>query len=453
VYTNSDGIYRLYCFNGKTWDRDTVPFKKFLSHELYDFLKMILVELYFENIAFNAMKTQLKKLKVAYFKKEMVETYKEINTDPHLRFDDKWHLLGFTNTVYCLQENCFREYRYDDYVSITTGYEWREPTADESKLMQGLIDQIMPVAEERELYLQILSTCLSGMCVEKFVICNGSGRNGKGLIHEILLCGLQNYAMIGNNSILFETNKTGSNPERNNIHKKRLVIFREPPENKRFENSVIKELTGGGTFSSRGHHESTTKKELNLTMIVECNKRPTFAEEPTVADVERIIDVYFRSTYTQDESLVNHSAHIYLANPLYKTNEFQQQHKFALMRILMSAYSRYRANGNILALPETIKQRTAMYLELSYNIVQWFKDTYEYTGDKKHIIKMKDLYMMFASSGYFANLSKTEKRKYNKTFFSNYVQENMFFKAYYHERYAGSKNCISMWQIKADGDE
>jgi hypothetical protein len=50
------------------------------------------------------------------------------------------------------------------------------------------------------------------------------------------------------------------------MHKKRFVVFREPSEHKKFENSIIKELTGGGTFSARGHHESNTKKELNLTM-------------------------------------------------------------------------------------------------------------------------------------------------------------------------------------------
>ena len=73
--------------------------------------------------------------------------------------------------------------------------------------------------------------------------------------------------MIGNNNLLFENSKMGSNPEKANIHKKRYIVFREPPANKQFENSVVKELTGGGNFSARGHFESETQKELNITTV------------------------------------------------------------------------------------------------------------------------------------------------------------------------------------------
>jgi hypothetical protein len=37
-------------------------------------------------------------------------------------------------------------------------------------------------------------------------------------------------------AFLFENSKTGSNPEKSNLHKKRFVLFREPPEKKKFEN-------------------------------------------------------------------------------------------------------------------------------------------------------------------------------------------------------------------------
>lgn len=220
-------------------------------------------------------------------------------------------MFGFDNIVYDLEEGEFGNYKYDDYISTTTGYEWREPTEKELETVNNLIKQIMPNEEERN-YI------LDGRCLEKFIIFNGSGGNGKGMIDDMLLLALGNYGLIGNNAILFETNKSGSNPEKANIHKKRLVIFREPAEKNKFENSVVKELTGGGTFSARGHHESTTKKELNLTTMVECNKRPLFAEEPCRSEIRRIIDLYFRTTFTHDKRLVDEKNNIYLANPEYK---------------------------------------------------------------------------------------------------------------------------------------
>ena len=75
-----------------------------------------------------------------------------------------------------------------------------------------------------------MCTALEGRCLERFIIFNGSGGNGKGMINDILLMALGSYGLLGNNAILFECSKTGSNPEKANMDKKRVVIFREPPE-------------------------------------------------------------------------------------------------------------------------------------------------------------------------------------------------------------------------------
>lgn len=447
IYVKNENNYKLYSFNGNQWEQDITLFKQFISTDLFDFMNMI----YSNDFCFDNITHQIKKLKTAKFKSEMVETYKEINTRDDIKFDSKWNLLGFKNLVYDLESAEFRKYKYEDCISTTTGYNWEEPSVTDVAFIEKLIKQIMPIDEERELYLQILATTLDGKCLEKFIIFNGSGGNGKGMIDDLLLRALGNYAMIGNNSILFETSKTGSNPEKANIHKKRFVLFREPPESKRFENSIIKELTGGGTFSARGHHESNAMKELNLTMIVEANKRPLFAEEPTDADSRRIIDIFFRATYTQNESLVDEENHVYLANSYYKTQEFQEKYKFALLKVLMDSYEKFRKNNYILKLPKTIDDRTKQYLEMSCGILQWFKDNYEHTGDKNDICKMKDLYDDFSHGIYFINLTKVEKRKYNKSYFSDFVSTNPFFSKYHKKCHKNVKNCLVEWvAIKGD---
>ena len=72
--------------------------------------------------------------------------------------------------------------------------------------MNELIESIQPHDDERKLYLEILSTGLQGKCLEKFVILNGDGGNGKGLIDDILLKAYGDYGFVGNNAILFEKN-------------------------------------------------------------------------------------------------------------------------------------------------------------------------------------------------------------------------------------------------------
>ena len=50
---------------------------------------MILVELYFDHRDFSKMKTQIKKLKMANFKKDIVDSYKEVGTNTDIPFDTK----------------------------------------------------------------------------------------------------------------------------------------------------------------------------------------------------------------------------------------------------------------------------------------------------------------------------------------------------------------------------
>ena len=79
-------------------------------------------------------------------------------------------------------------------------------------------------------------------------------------------------------------------------------------------------------------------------------------------------------------------------------------------------------------------------------IINLFKDNYIFTGNKDDVIKIKDIYNEFATSSYFCNLTKAEKKKYNKTFFTEYVQTNIFFRKYYVERKNNIRNLISQWK-------
>ena len=453
IYKVAGDKYKLYCFNDKYWENDDVLLKKCISEELYNFLKMVLIEVYWNSKDFNLLKNKIEKLKQMAFKKELVETYKEYGVNNDINFDDKWWLFGFNNLVYDMEEEQFREYKFDDYISITCGYDWREPTIEEIQTVNQLIESIMPIKEERDAYLQILCTGIDGRCLEKIIILNGPGGNGKGLLNDLMIAVLGNYSMIGNNAILFETAKTGVNPEKSNLHKKRFVIFREPSEKKKFENSVLKELSGGGLISARGLYESDTQKELNLTMIIECNKKPLFAEEPTQAEIRRIIDIYFRSSFISDKSQIDPSKYIFLANPTYKTKEFQNKHKYALFKILIEEHKKYyKQNNNTIILPKSIIDRTQLYLELSCNIVQWFKDNYTETNNTNDICKIKDLYSEFCHSDFFYNLSKSDKKKYNRPYFIEYMETNIFFRKYYADRHKNIRIVLKGWK-KTRNDE
>lgn len=443
----------LYCFNGKYWEKNDLLMRIYISTELYDFLKDMLATCFWNNHLFEKHKRLLENLKKLSFKKEIVETTREYLTNNEIEFDNKYYLFGFKNIVYDLREHNFREYKYDDFVSTTTGYDWIEPNTKQIDKMTNLISKIFPIENERNLFLEILSSGLEGRSIEKCIIFNGNGRNGKGLLNDIFLKSLGEYGLIANNAILFEKNKTGSNPEKNNLHKKRYVVFREPSASSKLENSVVKELTGGGKFSARGHHETSTEKKLHMTMIIECNKRPLFAEEPQRAEIERLIDLYFRSTFTDNLQELDDNKNIYKANVKYKTDDFQELHKHALIKIIFSNYKKYATNNFIFDIPDSIRQRTNSYLEMSCNILGWINEQYEKTDNKKDIIKLKDVFYNFKESEYYFNLSKSQKRLYNYQYFIKQFSENIFFAKYYQEKYNIFSNVLTFYIKKEFFDE
>src|SRR5439155_1509613 len=125
----------------------------------------------------------------------------------------------------------------------------------------------------------------------------------------------------------------------------------------------------------------------------------------------------------------------------YKETPFQEEHKYALIQILINSHKKYMLNNYVFKIPETIKQRTNEYLESNCNLLQWFKDKYELTDDKNNLLIIKDIYEKFKLSEYYENLTKYERRKLNYKYFIEYFSTNIVTKKYYKNEY-NKKNDI-----------
>jgi hypothetical protein len=409
---------KLYQYDGKLWHNDDKLLRNFMSGDLYENLKGDLVKTYSEHKMFSKMMNQIKKLKTECFRKRIITLYTENYNEKSIEFDNNPYLLGFNNTVYDLNTDSFREYKYDDYMSFTTGYDWQEPTQEEINIITQQINKIMPDKEEQNLYLQILSSSLSGICLEKLIIQNGENTD-KRFMNDLLLLALgKDYSAIGDNILLFQNNKE-------NINKKRLVIFRNVPKKQQLCMNNMRDLISKNIFTEKGIID--TKK--CYTIMLEFDKKPVFDTYPSSRDIQKIIDIQF----TAPETNVN------LDN---------SRNKYALLKILMDVYKKYKQNKYELKISETIEKRSQSYKELTCNLVEWFKDNYEFTNDKNDICKLKDLYTDLTTSVYFLNLTKTEKQKYNKAYFTEFIQTDIFFVKYYKTRTSICINFISQWRKK-----
>ncbi len=425
----------LYCYDGYRWNNNSNEFSRYISEDLYNHIYERISKMKKYEDKMDKVIRHLKYLKSHAFKQYVMEESKIYFTNDNLQFNNNPFLLGFENGVLDLKTREFRDYRYDDYMTMSCGYNYHvETDIEKINFMNQLITSIMSDLHERKLYLDIFASALDGQVMEKIIIFNGGGRNGKGMIDEFVVFLLGDYAY-GNapNTLITKPLPTGPCPEVFKMNRKRLIIFKETPESIPIENSVIREITGGGGISGRNCNSNDSEVIMHNTTIIECNKKPKYKEEPLKADIDRTIDLRFKNTFTDIEEEVN-GIDTFLVNKYFKTHAFKEEYKYAFLHILLDAYQELMSNKYLLKIPDSIKQNNQEYLEQSIKIMEFFNDNYERTENEKDFIKIEDIKDAFLSSDFYINLTKLEKRKYSKKYFIEFFEKYPPLRKNYRER-------------------
>ena len=381
-----------------------------------------------------------------------------------IEFDKNGYLFAFRNKVYDLQTLNFIEPNKEDYILTSTGFDYE--TCDDHKVLEllTLFKQIFPDDEIFKYYLHLMATCMYGVPIEKFFLANGGGGNGKGVINELLVELLGNYAYTAPNGVLLAPLKLGNCPEVAGMKNKRLIIYREPDaEQKKICFSTVKELTGGSKINARMNYSNDTNTTLCGTHIMECNQRPKLDGRLDESVLRRVKDIPFVSTFTEDKDLLENAdvlQNVYPANTYYKSDAFKSEYKFALFKILIEYIQDFHAkHGQSVCdkfdVPDVITKRSKEYIKSSDEIREWFDTVYETVDtkgmskkdilDKELFVSIKDVHSQFQISDYYINQSKSNKRKMNKKYFIEYANTNINFKIYYFELY--KSGCVNKRNI------
>jgi hypothetical protein len=84
------------------------------------------------------------------------------------------------------------------------------------------------------------------------------------------------------------------------------------------------------------------------------------------------------------------------------------------------------------------------------DIINWFKLNFQLTENKNDTLKVKDIYEIFTKSSHYENMTKIERKKYNKSYFVHFIETNKFFTKYYCEKNQIMRTFIKCWKIKTD---
>jgi phage/plasmid-associated DNA primase len=187
---------------------------------------------------------KITQLKILKHTKPIAESFliKLVNRFDDIEFDKNPYLYAFKNCVYDFKDKNFRAILKSDYLMMNTQYNWEQPTNDQVNEVASIFESIFPNKDARKGYASVLFSGLLGICPEKFVMANGSGRNCKGLLHDLFKSMSGDYACKGHIDVLIEKMKSGANPEVASFHKKRAIFFSEPDITHPLNVASLKEL-------------------------------------------------------------------------------------------------------------------------------------------------------------------------------------------------------------------
>jgi phage/plasmid-associated DNA primase len=412
-----------YMYNGKYYvhDKFCSELNIYIGHKLYSLLSEIIGTYYFNSPSLKDILKGLKKLKTKKFQSDCDGIGLSL-LRKDIKFDTNPHILSFNNTVYDLKLGQFREFVREDYITVTTGYDWIEPTNDDILFIQSIIDQILFKKDIQTCVLQILSSGMNGLLVQKFVIFHGNGGNAKSWFNGMMKFALGNFAYKGNNSVLLGNKETNANPAIANMDRKRYIYYQEFDSRGKLNNATIKELTGDNIVNARLCYSNKSEISMCGTQVCEFNELPDLVSNVSRGEFRRFINIPFESEFTENMQRINHDKHIYQANSFYVTDEFRSKYKYAFVKILMEHYVKYQSNGYVFDIPEVIKKETAEYLQCSDDICEYLEPFIEKTDAKENKINIKTLYDM---------CPEVFKKKCTQRLFNEKIKKNPFFGDYY----------------------
>lgn len=371
-------------------------------------------------------------------RKEIVEDIVNKITCNYIEFDNNPHLLAFTNKIFNLQTGEWIEPKYNQYITITTGWDWCDYYPDSFREeLDKILDTIFPIKEVKQYYLMALSTGLYGQQIEKIFIANGAGGNGKSLINSLMMTATGNYGYKLPSNVLLNEIKEGANPAIANMNKKRFCLTQEPDGKKRICSATLKEITGDPTLNCRTLYSKNTLTTLHLSLFLECNELPKLDE--VGVGVERRTEVIPFISRFVDESKYNEISendrkelNIMKGNPFYKTEEFKHKYKQALIIILLEQFKQFRENEyQFITLPKECKEKARDYMATSDDIYSWFSEYFEKEKSEikdkdKNFIYFEELYEIFTTSKLYENMTKKDKQTFNQKTFYKKITDNLF---------------------------
>lgn len=308
----------------------------------------------------------INKLENVSFKKsvmtEMFYLFKSLEPNFVTKLDNNPYLIGFKNGIYDLKTQTFRTGDQNDYVTLSTGYDFIEydEKCQEVQEIYAFLRQIIPNKKVFEYLLKVLGRSLLGINDEHFYIFTGlSGANGKSTLINFLEYTLGDYITSADVSLLTNNRAMSSSasPDIIRLKGRRLVSFAEPEYGDTLKTGIIKAFSGGDSIIARELYKAPISFKLQASMFMCCNDLPNVSSVDG-GTFRRLRVVEFKSRFCDNPTKKNE----FKIDPTIKTKIKMWRPYF--MSILLHYYDIYEKEVEIkgkIEEPEDVKIATSKY--------------------------------------------------------------------------------------------
>lgn len=311
------------------------------------------------------------------------------------KLDSNLNLFPFNNCVYDTDTETFREISPYDYITHTTGYDYKPYDEDTLTMLDNKLKEMI-TPEFYDFVLGIQSTCLNGnrRCpiIGAFT---GVGANGKTTLSTLMRSIFGE--MFSNEPLGLFTQKTISprNPELLTLRGKRMVVIEEPQAEATLS-SLIKMLEGAYLKVRDNYAKSNEFIEFLATfgLFMFFNNPPKFSGDGGVR--RRVKAVPFRMRYVDKPTQENELKGDPLLREKFKNDPLWRNAGFELLR---RRYKQYKDEGYKITIPEGIEETSNEVIDAQNPVLDWFNQYYVKTGNNTDLVKRNDLYNHYKSSG------------------------------------------------------
>jgi len=316
--------------------------------------------------------TLIKSLKSAPFKNHVMQESEEVfyNDDFLDRLDSDINLLGFSNGVFDVRTMTFRNGKPEDFISLSTRYEYKDFTDDDPAVLEvkDFLIKVFPDPKLRGYFLEYCAQLLKGGNFRKtFLNHTGEGDNAKSITIELIELALGQYAVKLPTALITgkRTQSSQAAPELARVNGVRAAFLQEPSKRDVVNSGILKELTGNDSFFNRDLYKNGKEIKPMFKLGLVSNYMPHI-EADDEALWNRILVLPYESWFPKpkDAHKVPKTFEEQLAKKIFHRddnfNEKLPQMKQPFMWILIQKLKEIMVKGPS-QIPDKVLEATAIY--------------------------------------------------------------------------------------------